>query len=203
MTDDKEDWTPIRIEAPIPLGVAGALMQAIGTIWPDSVIETDERFGGNRYALNMRVPNKPPADLDQEFVDQLRKESSQGDGDFTFLGFREGWVAFAPPEELMLELGNIAHTILMAYPEEVVNHLEWSVTTGHDPDDPRYVLSISRSKEQTPLAMRKAAEEELATVKKDLAKHKKLARKRVREYETELARLQGLLDANGVSHEGA
>lgn len=154
---ETEDWTPIRIEGPLPATVAGALMQMIGNAWPEAVIK-----GGSRhYALDMKIPPSQSAKtVDDEFLEQMRKEVDDHGDDVTFLGFREGWVAFAPPEEMCLELGNIAHSILSRWEgdEPIVNHLEWEVKTGDEPDDPRYVLSISRSKGQTPLAMRKQAE---------------------------------------------
>lgn len=165
-----EEWTPIRIEAPLPLSVAGTLMQLIGAAWPEAVIDTR---GSNRYSLSMRVPKTQPKEVTQEEIEQLFQESDEDDGEF--LGFRNendsAWVAFAPPEELCLKLGEIAHAIFAAHQPEAVNHVEWEVRTGNEPDDPKYVLSISTRKDRTPLAMRKAAEAEVDRLTALLEKH--------------------------------
>lgn len=158
-----EDWTPIRIQGPLPNTVAMGLIKAIGRMWPEAVIQ-----GGSRYALDMRVPPANPEDLDQEFVDQIQKDHAAEHEELSFLGFRDGWVAFAPPEELCLELGNIAHAIFTANEPAAINHVEWEVKTGDEPDDARYVLSVSKSEKQTPLAMRRAAEAEVARLEERL-----------------------------------
>jgi hypothetical protein len=161
--DEIKDWTPIRIEGPLPNMVAVALIQAIGNMWPEATIQGN---ASRHLALDMRVPpNTQPEDLDQEFIDQIRKNVDEGHEDLEFLGFRDGWVAFAPPEELCLHLGNVAHSIFKSHEPDAINHVEWEVKTGNEADDPSYVLSISKSKGQTPLAMRKAAEAEVQRLK--------------------------------------
>lgn len=162
---DIENWIPIRIEGPLPMGVAGILMSTIGRLWPDSVIKPGTSGGFREYALDMRIPPDAPAQtLDEEYIEQMQKETKDNGSDF--LGFDDdGWVAFSPPEELCLHLGNVAHAIMTAHEPEAVNHVEWGIRTGDAHDDPAYVLSISRSSEQTPLAMRKAAEAEVERLK--------------------------------------
>lgn len=165
--DDIEGWTAIRIEGPLPMGVAGVLLTTIGTLWPDAVIKPGKRNDfGRDYALDMRIPpNAPAQTLDEEFIEQMQKNATDDDGS-EFLGFDDdGWVAFAPPKELCLHLGNVAHGIMTAHEPEAVNHVEWTIRTGDAHDDPAYVLSISRSKGQTPLAMRQAAEAEVERLK--------------------------------------
>lgn len=167
--EDTEDWTRIRIAGPLPMGLAGVLMSTIGNLWPEAVIETGSRSEG--YALSMKVPNNPARDLDEEFLAEMRKSGEGTTEDGEWLGFDDGWVAFSPPEDLCLHLGNVAHSIMSGYPEEIINHLEWTILTGKERDDPSYVLSISRSKEQTPLAMRKAAESEVERLRDLLERH--------------------------------
>lgn len=185
---DTEDWTSIRIEGPLPAMVASALMRMIGEAWPESVIKGNSTYG---LALDMKIPpGKSAKTVDDEFLAELRKGADEAVEDLTFLGFREGWVAFAPPEEMCLELGSIAHAIMTGYHEEIVNHLEWEVKTGNEPGDPRYVLSISRSKGQTPLAMRKKAEAEVERLEHAL--HVMQA------HEIENERLRALLEKHGI-----
>ena len=163
---DIEGWIPIRIEGPLPMGVAGTLMTTIGHLWPDAVIKPGgKKYGYREYALDLRIPPDTPAQtLDEEFIEQMQKETKDDGSDF--LGFDDdGWVAFAPPEELCLYLGSVAHAIMIAHEPEAVNHVEWTIKTGNEPEDPSYVLSISRSKAQTPLAMRKNAEAEIERLK--------------------------------------
>lgn len=165
MTDiDTDEWTRIRIEAPLPTGVAGTLMQMIGTAWPEAMVETT-----SGYDLTMRVPKKPAQSVDDEFIRQLGKSAEEVENEASFLGFRDGWVAFAPPKELCLELGNIAHAIFKAHQPQAINHVEWAITTGPNPDDPSYVLSISVAKDKTPLAMRLAAEARVEALEAELA----------------------------------
>lgn len=167
VTDDLSDWTPIQIEAPLPNTVALALIQAIGKMWPEAVIQ-----GGSRqYALNFKVPPVNPEDLDQEFADQIRKNVDEDHEDLTFLGFRQGWVAFAPPEEMCLELGQIAHAIFTAHQPEAINYVEWQVRTGNDEGDPTYDLSIAKSKGQAPGALWHKEKEETERLRALLEKH--------------------------------
>lgn len=159
--EETKDWIPIQIEGPLPNMVALALIQAVGKMWPEAAIN-----GKSHYALEFRVPpNVEPEDLDQEFADAIRAGVDDDHEKVDFLGFREGYVAFAPPEELCLALGNVAHAIFKSHEPEAVNHVEWTVLTGKEPDDPKYVLSISVGKDKTPLAMRKKAEAEVERLK--------------------------------------
>lgn len=167
MTDTSE-WTSIRIAAPLPLNVAGSLMQMIGTAWPEAVIQQSER---RNDGLHMLVPTKPPEDVDREFLEQLGKTTEDVTAEADFLGFHDGWVAFAPPEELCVELGRVAHAIFTAHQPEAINHVEWGVKTGNESDDATYILSISTARDRTPLAMRKAAEAEVERLTSLLEKH--------------------------------
>lgn len=160
MSNDKENWTPIRIEAPLPLDLAGALMQLIGTAWPEAVVT--ESSGYRKFGLEMLVPPRQKHKVTKREADAIRDETAPTDADATaeFLGFRwddEGhaWLSMAPPEDLCLYLGEIGHRIIEAY-ADAVNYLEWEIRTKDG--DNRYVLSVARSKGQTPGALRKKAE---------------------------------------------
>lgn len=163
---DTSEWTSIRIAAPLPLNVAGALMQMIGTAWPEAVIQQSER-----NVLHMLVPPARAADVDQEFLERLGKTTEDVTAEAEFLGFRDGWLALAPPEELQIHLGGVAHSIFTSHQPDAINHVEWEVKTGNEPDDAHYVLSISTRKERTPLAMRKQAEAEVERLKSLLESH--------------------------------
>lgn len=170
MDDEEEAWTRIRINAPLPMGVAGALISMIGAAWPDSKMETH-----TSYSLSFLIPKKRPQNVDEEFLGLLGKQATEPETDGEFLGEFLGWdggmLAFAPPEELCLHLGNVAHAIMKSHEPAAVNHVEWTILTGTEEDDPSYVLSVSRSKQQTPLAMRLAAEKEVKRLSRLLRDH--------------------------------
>lgn len=164
--DEQDGWTEIKILTPVPAGLAGVLMNMFGAVWPETTIQN----GGAQSSLTFRVPWGITEDqkLTDEVADSLRQDASGDHEPLTFLGFREGEAVFAPPEDLCLALGEFAHLIMSSHMgEQAINHLEWEVRT---PEAPMYVLSISRSNGQTPLAMRKAAEAEVDRLKAILDK---------------------------------
>lgn len=159
MADAHQDWTPIRIATPLPMDVAGTLMQLIGTAYPSAVIDTSGVRGFDReYALVMKVdPAERARRVTKKQVAEAKCDADP-DVDVDFIGFEEGWLATSTPEELSLHLGGIAHE-LFTKTEGAVNFVEWSVKTE---DGDRYVLSISKSKAQMPSALLAAANERIA-----------------------------------------
>lgn len=154
---DEDDRVRVRIEAPLPLNFAGALMTLIGSAWPDTQMSTNTSRG---IAMELLVPNDPPVDVDAECLEEIRKSAETAEMEVELQGVHDGWLAFAPPEELQLHLGGVAHSIMCAT-EGATNYVEWTITTGTEPADPSYVLSIARSKLQTPHELRMAAEKKL------------------------------------------
>lgn len=177
---DREDgWTEITILTPVPAGLAGVLMNMFGAVWPETTIENS-----NRSTLTFRVPwgISEEQKLTDEVAARLREDASGDHEDLMFMGFREGEAIFTPPEELCRSLGEFAHLIMSSHMgEQAINHLEWQVTDG---TNPMYVLSISRSDGQTPLAMRKAAERKA----EDLAVQVEELEHEIRELKAELAK---------------
>lgn len=180
---DTADWAQINVELPLPLEVAGALMELIGTAWPDAMVSTERRFGdfnGDR-ALSMRVnhrrrPKKvskrKAAAIVGQNADQADEATAAGVGDADFLGFDDGWVSLAAPAELSLHLGSVCAHLLDAN-EDAVNYLEWEVREpARDDGTPgaRYVLSAARSKGQTPHALHTRARDELADLRAKIHK---------------------------------
>ena len=158
--EDKSDWVPIIIEGPLPMGHAGALMQLIGAAWPAAIIDTDPGRGRYDRALCMRVPPSGARTISKVEAQALAEEadrSNQETEDATFLGFDQGSLLVAPPEDLCLALGEVGHA-LFSRTEGAVNYVEWEIkTTGGD----RYVLSVAKSKEQSPSSLKDVAEAEV------------------------------------------
>lgn len=177
---DTTGWAEIRVATPLPMEVAGTLMQLIGAAWPDAQVRTDRGRGtfGDDYALTMLVdhrrrPKKVTKKAAQVIVGEQNATRDEADaagvGDSDFLGFDDGWVSTSAPEELSKFLGGIAHQLIGHY-EGAVNYLEWEVHVQPEGEArASYVLSIARSKGQTPGALRTKAEEELADARAQLA----------------------------------
>lgn len=112
--DDKADWTPIVIEGPLPMGVAGALMQLIGAAWPDAVIDTSGKhapFARKASFVMLVDPRAKPKEVAPDEAAAIAEEAEPGpDGaDATFNGFTEedGRLVMlgAGAEDLCLYLG--------------------------------------------------------------------------------------------------
>lgn len=177
--NETKDWTSIRIEAPLPLGVAGALMQLIGQAWPEAVIvPVDSNRWGEKYGLSMKVPpNKGARSLSHETTNEIRADVDDDAVAMNFLGFdiddeSNAWLKVAPPEDLCLFLGEIGKRIIESN-EKAVNYIEWAIRTK---DGDEYVLAVGRSKGQLPGALHKEAQ-------------------------AEVERLRALLDKHGIPHE--
>lgn len=163
--DPHADWHTIRVAGPLPMGVAGALMQLIGSAWPESVIDTSGRGDRRRPrrvhygqdALVMLVPPKAAKRVTKKAAKAIRAEAEEAEETGELFGFDGGWVKIAPPEELGLYLGSVAKAMLDAH-EDAVNYVEWEVRDRESLE--RTVLSVARSKGQTPHALRMAAEAE-------------------------------------------
>lgn len=173
---DTTGWAEIRVETPLPMEVAGTLMQLIGTAWPDAQIRTDGgrmAFGGRALTMlvdHRRRPKKVTKKAAKAIVgqnaDQADEAAAAGVGDAEFLGFDDGWVSMSAPEELQLHLASVCMHLLDGN-EDAVNYLEWEVRTRATDDAPArsFVLSAARSKGQTPHALRTRAETELADLR--------------------------------------
>lgn len=184
-------WAEIRVETPLPMEVAGTLMQLIGTAWPDAMVRTDAGRALTMVVDHTRRPKKVTKKATKAIVAGQAAEQDEavaaGVGDSDFLGFNDGWVTLAPPEELSLHLGAVCARMLESA-EGAVNYLEWEVREpARDDGTPgaRYVLSAARSKGQTPHALRTRAETELADLRARLRQE-----------------AAGLEDAQGVNPQG-
>lgn len=172
---DTTGWAEIRVATPLPLEVAGTLMQLIGTAWPDARVSTKRRGFGDDYALTMlvdhrrrpkKVTKKAALAISEKAAESRAEAEEVGVGGADFLRFEDSSLVTAVPKELMHFLGGIAHSI-MSGDEAGPNYLEWIVTTAPDAEGAgaRYVLCIARSEEQTPHEMHARTKAELADLR--------------------------------------
>jgi len=164
--DPHKDWTEIRIATPLPMDVAGTLMQLIGTAYPSAVIVSTPAGGmfDREYALVMKVdPAQRAKRVTKKQAEEAKPDDIEHETDF--LGFDNGWISASPPEELGLYLGEIAHQMFTST-DGAINYVEWEVRAG---EQDRYVLSVAKSKEQTPHALRTKAEARVAELEAQLA----------------------------------
>lgn len=157
-----DDWTEVNIAAPLPLDVAGTLLSLIGAAYPSCVINTagakDRWSDRPEYALQLRID---PTERAKRVTKKQAAELVDDASDVDVLGFDDGWLSTATPDELGLALGGIAHAMFTAT-DGAINYVEWQVHTKDK--DHRYVLSVAKSKGQTPHAMLTAAKERLTAL---------------------------------------
>lgn len=149
MTDEAR----INVAAPLPLDLAHNLLSALGAIYPNAAVRSDQ----SQYALSILIPGQDrqnagpppdPADLDLTGPAEPDDEASlqaltTGDGTLS--------ADVLMPSDAALALGGIAAAML-ADPE-AVNYFEAVV---HDDDGNRYVVTAARSTDQTPAALLQA-----------------------------------------------
>lgn len=163
----------IRINAPLPLDVAGTLMRAVGTLYPGTTIG----IPGPGEALVLNITDEDRGVTDQvmaemaelkEFADAATAELelAQTDGE-SLKSTSGGWLAqiLVPAGKAFLTSIGAEHYV----EQEVIDPAGGDDTPGEmemsmrDPDEPgvRYVFSVARSPEQTPHQLRLKAEREL------------------------------------------
>lgn len=163
-TPDTRGWVRIEVRAPLPMDMAGTIMQLIGTAYPSARIDTRAGFD---TAIAMLVdPHERARRVTKKDARALRARNEAGGDDIEgaqFQGFDGDSLLITPPSELQLFLGEIAHRIFTGYEEDagepLLNYLEWQVAT---PAGDGYVLCVARSKQQTPHALRERAERDLS-----------------------------------------
>ncbi|HEY1178473.1 MAG TPA: hypothetical protein VGF17_20140 [Phytomonospora sp.] len=165
-TDPHADWAPIVVGGPLPMDVATTLMQLIGAAWPSAVIDTSGRHAGqlSRWdspALVMLIDPKARAKrVTKKQVAEAKQYDDGEGGSLVAITEEDGHTVVKmgdTPEELQLFLGGVAHDLFAQIGGD--NYVEWTVRTGDGAHT--YVLSIARSKRQTPHALRTKAEKDL------------------------------------------
>lgn len=167
MTDepDTSDWIPVVLVGSMPMDVAGTMMTLVGTAWPNAVIDTTGKHLPYSTASGLVMlidPKQRPRKVSKAAARAIQQEHALAPGEQAaqFLRLKDGTLSTEAPEELMLHLGDVAHVIFEHAAGD--NYIEWEVRAQPvDAPEARYVLSVARSKGQTPHAMRARAEAEL------------------------------------------
>jgi hypothetical protein len=164
-TNEHAGWVPVILAGAMPMDVAGTMMTLIGSAWPTAVIDTTGRHlpPYTRDGLVMLIdPRQRARKVSKKAAREIQQEHARGEGEEAarFLRLKDGTLTMTAPEELMLHLGDVAHVICQGAAGD--NYIEWEVRAQPvDAPEQTYVLSIARSKGQTPHALRTRAEAEL------------------------------------------
>lgn len=155
--------TEIAIKLPLPMSVSGSLLNLIGAAWPDAQL-ADGSGGmfGDRHMV-IRIPDTAPVAVTDEQVAAARVEPGEEDLDITELG--PAGISVRRPEHLSAMMLEILLASFEEHPD-AMNYLENEVIdpkTGN-----RYILTFARSAQQTPDALRRAAEQRLETARSDV-----------------------------------
>lgn len=157
----------IRIGLPLPLAVTGALLEAIGAVWPDASIRTD---GTNPTEMTVRITG-PARELDDDALAALAGAAAHDDDDHDdqvelFLSqLRDGSFGIKSEEWVSkLFVGAFAN-ILDQHPD-ATNYVEMSL---HDPETgARYNVIVTRPGGASPHQLRAAAEARVAALEAQL-----------------------------------
>lgn len=168
MSDAPAGFVRLNIGLPLPLDVVNTASGILSKAWPGSMIDSNYSgglFGGGSGVLSILIPEKEarrPRRVTKKDIEDARPEPTglgpEWDGDV--IGVEpegeDGIVfRFGTPEALGNLLVQSCREVLAAQPE-AANYLEW---TMHEKDaSASYVLSVARSKRQTPHELRMKAE---------------------------------------------
>ena len=161
-TETDEKRTKIRIGLPLPLDVAGTLLQLIGRAYPDCIIHQE----GHREMV-LSISDAQRIDPDSIDTDGLPLQADEDLADAALTELGPQGVGMGWPEKLAAEFAGMAAGMLEAFPD-AKNYLETQFTDRDDPTK-EYVLIVARSKGQTPHQLRQAAEARVAELEAENA----------------------------------
>lgn len=152
---------PVRVEIglPLPMDVAGTLMEVIGIAYPNSMVRTDGRPG--RMTMEILESDRGSKPIPKRKVKAARQEASPDDTEVELAGFAEEEGALvmkvSTPQEATRRLAEWA--VLMLDNPDATNYVEQEATTA---EGLRFVVIAARSKAQTPHKLRMKAEKSYA-----------------------------------------
>jgi len=147
MTHDTQTDRRIRIKYPIPLDVSGNLLKALGTIYPDAAIRTDDPWSSDCMVIDVgkRTARTSKAKMTDDLILDTDGTTLTGIDD-------KGW-NMATPREAMEGLAWWAQIVLEN--STAPNYVEQEV---FNESDRRFLVTACWSPEQTPHQLRMAAE---------------------------------------------
>ena len=157
----------IKVALPLSMNLSGALLAAIGAVWPEARIVTDT--GEDRYMVI--DPNGEPQAPDPERVAEAAEAAAAANGPDdeqvnAFLSsLRDGSFGMSAPEWYSKMMLGALREILDE--SDAPNYVE---QTLHDPDTGEvYTVTVGRPGGRTPHQLRTAAEERAAAAEAALA----------------------------------
>lgn len=142
----------VAIQYPVPLDVAANLAKAVGIMYPDSTIRTDDPRSGTCMVFDLKT--RKGRSSKKALLEDLADEA-----DADLLGFADGVMKVGTPLEATANLAYWAQIMLTGSPG-ALNYVEQAVT---DPESGRvFCVTACWSKEQTPHQLRMVAEERAA-----------------------------------------
>lgn len=159
--------TEIRIGIPLQLDVVAALTNAIGAMWPDAAVRTDDRD----YVI--LIPSRKAKRVAQRTLREFVAEALPGDDApevklARITGPDSADFALEAKEEAWQALGAWAWICLTA--EAAPNYVEQQIT-GIDPEgnERRMTITAAWTAEQTPHALHAQAKAEIERLSAELA----------------------------------
>lgn len=137
----------VRIEYPVPLDVAGNLTKALGLMYPDATIRSDDPKSDTCLVLDLgsRTARVSKKRLTEELLEPV---------DADLVRMRDGTVGVSTPEEAKAGLAEWAAVLLMS--QDAFNYVEQPVTdreTGRT-----FLVTACWSAGQSPHELRMVAE---------------------------------------------
>ena len=153
MSDDFK----LRIQLPLPLDIAGAVMQAIGKVYPGTTIRTEDELPGPRHMVfNITADDRENADSRLDDLDgDLEADPDDGlTAGAQLLSIGDGCAAFTLPDWIQQLLIPLFESAFAEYPT-AENYLEIPVRTE---DGRTWSVCILRPNGSTPHELRTQAE---------------------------------------------
>lgn len=161
----RDDDLKLRISSPggMPLSVAGWLLQAIGSGYPGTMIETGTGAGAG--TLSLRIPAEDYLDRRPDQLNVAEIPPVKDDPDMiAFLdGLDGGGLRFGPPAWLTAMLEQALRMILEAV--DPPNYVQMQLNA---PDGDRFSWIVCRPGRPSPHDLREAAEQRVAALEAQL-----------------------------------
>jgi hypothetical protein len=161
-----EDPVVVKIELPLPMDIAGTLIDIIGKTWPHTMITDDEhRYPSERrLALQIDERDRHKSAKAKAKYQKIKQYADGWVNDLCELG--PNGVSVSPHEILMKLWADLARKTFDMFPD-APNYIE---STVFDPETrARYVIYAAKSDRQTPHELRKKAEAEVERLKAQVA----------------------------------
>jgi len=154
----------ICIQYPIPLDVSANIIAALGAMYPDATIRTDDPRSRNAMVIDLGARTA------RSNKRRIAAEMIEPEVDAEVSGFADGTLSVSTPREAVVALAEWAHIALAGM--DAANYIEQAATLPADGDRPERTLLVTAcwSRGQTPHELRQAAEKRAEAAEAELAK---------------------------------